>query len=76
MMMMMMIIIIIIMLIILIITTTSIAITVTTMMTTSVGAGDGALQHGACGTLDLREGARVRVTDGQFKGDEGEVSGL
>ena len=61
---------------IIIITTTSITTTVITMMTLIVGAGDGALQHGACGTLDLREGARVRVTDGQFKGDEGEVSGV
>jgi transcription antitermination factor NusG len=59
-----------------IITTTSITTTVITMMTLIVGAGDGALQHGACGTLDLRQGARVRVTDGQFKGDEGEVSGV
>ncbi len=62
--------------IIIIITTTSITTTVITMMTLIVGAGDGALQHGACGTLDLRQGARVRVTDGQFKGDEGEVSGV
>ncbi len=70
----MMMIIIIIITILIITTTTSITTIVITMMTLIVGAGDGALQHGACGTLDLREGARVRVTDGQFKGDEGEVS--
>ena len=74
--MMMMITIIIIIILVIILTTTSITTTVITMMTLIVGAGDGALQHGACGTLDLRQGARVRVTDGQFKGDEGEVSGV
>ena len=74
--MMMIIMIMMMIILIIIITTTSITTTVITMMTLIVGAGDGALQHGACGTLDLREGARVRVTDGQFKGDEGEVSGV
>jgi hypothetical protein len=36
---------------------------------------DGVLQSCACSALDLREGARVRITDGHFKGDEGLVVG-
>ena len=34
---------------------------------------DGKLQRGTCTTLDLREGACIRVTDGHFKGEEGQV---
>jgi hypothetical protein len=36
---------------------------------------DGKLQRGSCTTLDLREDACIRVTDGHFKGDEGRVVG-
>jgi hypothetical protein len=36
---------------------------------------DGKLQRGSCSTLDLREDACIRVTDGHFKGDEGRVVG-
>jgi hypothetical protein len=36
---------------------------------------DGVHQHGTYTTLDLREGARIKITDGRFKGDEGEVVG-
>jgi hypothetical protein len=37
--------------------------------------GDGRLQRDSYTTLDLREGARIRITDGHFKGDEGQVTG-
>jgi hypothetical protein len=36
---------------------------------------DGKLQRGSCTTLDLRDDACIRVTDGHFKGDEGRVVG-
>jgi hypothetical protein len=36
---------------------------------------DGKLQRGSCTSLDLREGACIRVTDGHFKGEEGQVVG-
>ena len=36
---------------------------------------DGKLQRGSCTTLDLRDDACIRGTDGHFKGDEGRVVG-